>query len=224
LNALFTGHTADGGYAEYVVAPADFVYPIPEIFSDQEAAPLLCAGIIGYRALRLSEVKPGQRLGLFGFGASAHISIQVALHWGCEVYVFTRGKGRQELAERLGAAWVGTSKEKPPNKLHSAIIYAPAGELVLDALPQLEKGGTLVLAGIYMSPVPGLDYSLLYHERTVRSVANCTRQDGHELLQIASQIPIRPHTTPFPLTDANHVLRLLKQRKIDGAAVLDLRR
>jgi len=221
--ARFTGYHVNGGYAEYMVVPEKFAYGIPEVFSDEEAAPLLCAGIIGYRALRLSEVKPGQRLGLYGFGASAHVAIQVAVHWGCKVYVFTRSKEHRELAHELGAVWTGTSKDEPPTKMDSSIIFAPAGELVLDALRILEKGGTVALAGIYMTPIPEIDYvKYLYHERTLRSVANATRQDGEELLRIAPEIPIRTTTRVFPLEEANRTLQLLKAGKISGAAILKI--
>lgn len=220
-NACFTGYDANGGYAEYIVIPEKFAYAVPEIFSDEEASPLLCAGIIGYRALRQSEVKPGQRLGLYGFGASAHVAIQVAVHWGCEVYVFSRSEEHRELARELGAVWIGTSKHEPPKKMDSSVIFAPAGELVLDALKVLDKGGTVALAGIYMSPIPEMDYvKYLYHERTLRSVANATRKDGEELLKIAAEIPIRTTTQLFPLEEANRTLQLLKGGKINGAAVL----
>jgi propanol-preferring alcohol dehydrogenase len=219
--ARFTGYHVNGGYAEYIVVPEKFAYSIPEIFSDEEAAPLLCAGIIGYRALRLSEIKPGQRLGLYGFGASAHVAIQVAVHWGCKVYVFTRSEEHRRLARKLGAVWTGISEDEPPAKLDSSIIFAPAGELVLDALRVLDKGGTLALAGIYMTPIPEMDYvKYLYHERTLRSVASATRQDGEELLRIAAEIPIRTTTQVFPLEEANKVLELLKAGEISGAAVL----
>ena len=222
-SARFTGYHVNGGYTEYMVIPEKFAYPIPEVFSDEEAAPLLCAGIIGYRALRLSKVKPGQRLGLYGFGASAHVAIQVAIHWGCEVYVFTRSKEHRKLAQKLGAVWTGTSKDEPPTKMDSSIIFAPAGELVLDALRVLDKGGTVALAGIYMTPIPEIDYvKYLYHERTLRSVANATRQDGEESLQIAAEIPIRTTTQLFPLEEANKVLQLLKVGKINGAAILKI--
>lgn len=220
-NALFTGYHVDGGYAQYAVIHEDFAYPIPDRFSAKEAAPLLCAGIIGYRALRLSEIKPGQKLGLYGFGASAHVAIQVAVYWGCKVYVFSRSKEHQKLAEDLGAEWTGKSSQTPPEKLDSAIIFAPAGEMVLDALKALNKGGTLSLAGIYMTPIPQMDYmEHLYYERTVRSVTASTRKDGEELLQIAERIPIRTQTTSFPLEEANKALQLLKQGKINGAGVL----
>ena len=222
-SARFTGYHVNGGYAEYIVVPEKFAYVIPEIFSDEEASPLLCAGIIGYRALRLSEIKPGQRLGLYGFGASAHVAIQVAVHWGCEVYVFTRSEEHRKLAQKLGAVWTGTSKDEPPTKMDSSIIFAPAGELVLDALRVLDKGGTLALAGIYMTPIPEMDYvKYLYHERTLRSVANATRQDGEELLKNAAEIPIRTTTQAFRLEEANEALMLLKEGKINGAAILKI--
>lgn len=222
-NAQFTGYHTDGGYAQYTVIHEDFAYRIPDRFSSEEAAPLLCAGIIGYRALRLSEIKPGQKLGLYGFGASAHVAIQVAVHWGCKVYVFSRSKEHQKLGEDLGAVWTGKSSQIPPEKLDSAIIFAPAGEIVLDALKSLDKGGTLALAGIYMTPIPQMDYTEhLYYERTVRSVTASTRKDGDQLLQIASEIPIQTKTTSFPLQDANKALLLLKQGKINGAGVLKI--
>ncbi len=222
-SARFTGYHVNGGYAEYIVVPEKFAYVIPDIFSDEEASPLLCAGIIGYRALRLSEIKPGQRLGLYGFGASAHVAIQVAVHWGCKVYVFSRSEEHRKLAEKLGADWTGTSKDEPPTKMDSSVIFAPAGELVLDALRALDKGGTVALAGIYMTPIPEMDYvKYLYHERTLRSVANATRQDGEELLKIAAEIPVRTTTQAFRLEEANEALRLLKEGKINGAAILKI--
>lgn len=221
--ARFTGYNVNGGYAEFITIPEKFAYPFPDVFSDQEASPLLCAGIIGYRALRLSEIHPGQRLGLYGFGASAHVAIQVAVHWGCEVYVFSRSEEHQALARKLGAVWTGASKEEPPHKLDSAVNFTPAGPVVLDALNHLDKGGTQALAGIYMSPIPQMDYTrYLYHERALRSVANATRKDGEELLQMAAQIPIHTTTQLFSLKEANKVLRLLKESKIDGAAILKI--
>ena len=223
LNAKFTGYQVNGGYAEYAVVPARFAYPIPSIFSDDEAAPLLCAGIIGYRALRLSNIKPGQRLGLYGFGASAHIAIQIARHWGCQVYVSSLKQEHQELARQLGAAWVGGATERPPDKLHGSIIFAPAGELVPPALRALDRGGTLALAGIHMSPIPSLDYDRdVFGERVIRSVTANTRQDGIDLLREASVIPIKPHTVRFPLEEANRALQELKAGSFQGAAVLTM--
>ena len=217
----FTGYTVDGGYAEYVVAPQDFVYPIPEGFSDDQAAPLLCAGIIGFRSLRLSGIEKGGRLGLYGFGAAAHVAIQVAHHWGAEVYASTRDARHQQLALELGAKWAGGTLAEPPLKLDAAIIFAPAGEIVPAALKALKKGGTLALGGIHMSPIPSLDYNLLYGERVIRSVANNTRQDGEDFLRIAAEIPIRTQVQRFPLREANQALNKLKNDAIKGSAVLD---
>jgi propanol-preferring alcohol dehydrogenase len=219
--ARFTGYQVDGGYAEYAVVPARFAYPIPPVFSDDEAAPLLCAGIIGYRALRLSGIKPGQRLGLYGFGASAHIAIQIARHWGCQVYVSSLKADHQRLAKQLGAVWVGGATEMPPDRLHGSIIFAPAGELVPPALRALERGGTLALAGIHMTPIPSLDYDHeVFGERIIRSVTANTRQDGLDLLHDAAAIPIKPHTVRFPLEEANRALGELKAGTFQGAAVL----
>ena len=218
----FTGYDVDGGFAEQMIAHSDFVYPIPYRFSDEQAAPLLCAGIVGFRALRLSAVKPGQRLGLFGFGASAHIAIQVARHWECDVYVFSRSEEHRKLAEELGASWTGTPDANPPNPLDSAVSFAPAGEVVPLALRNLRKGGTLSLASIYMSPIPSIEYALLYHERTIRSVANSTRQDAVDFLKVADQIPIKSEVELFSLQDANRALKLLKEGKIRGAGVLKI--
>ena len=221
--ARFTGYQVDGGYAEYAVLSARFAYPIPPVFSNEEAAPLLCAGIIGYRALRLSGIKPGQRLGLYGFGASAHIAIQIARHWGCQVYVSSLKTEHQELARQLGAVWVGGATEMPPDKLHGTIIFAPAGELVPPALRALERGGTLALAGIHMSPIPSLDYDRdVFGERVIRSVTANTRQDGLDLLREAAAIPIKPHTARFPLEQANRALQELKAGSFQGAAVLTM--
>ena len=197
--AEFTGLHRDGGFAEQVAAAADYVYPLPDDLPGESAAPLLCAGIIGYRALRLSAIKPGRRLGLYGFGASAHIAIQIARHWGCEVLVFTRNPGHQKLARELGAAWVGQAQDTPPAKLDAAVIFAPAGALVPEALRVLERGGTLALAGIHMSAIPSLNYhDHLYFEKTVRSVTASTRQDGRELMELAAKIPIRPQGKAVP--------------------------
>lgn len=221
LAAKFTGYHVDGGYAEWAVVPARFAYPVPSLFSDDETAPLLCAGIIGYRALRLSGVKPGQRLGLYGFGASAHIAIQVARHWGCAVYVCSLKEEHRTLARDLGAVWVGGAADPPPDKLHGAIIFAPAGDLVPPALRALERGGTLALAGIHMTTIPPLDYDAeLFGERVVRSVTANTKQDGLDLLREAAAIPIRPHTQRFRLEEANQALQALKAGKITGAGVL----
>jgi len=219
--ARFTGYDVNGGYAEYTAVSEAFAYPIPKGFSDIEAAPLLCAGVIGYRALRLSEIEKGGRLGLFGFGASAHIVIQIAKHWGCQVFVFTRSEEHRKLARELGADWTGMAEDNPPAKLHSAIIFAPAGRLVLDALRVLGKGGTLALAGIYMTPVPEMNYQEhLYYEKTVRSVANSTRKDAEDLLKLAAEIPIHTEVQEYALEEANRALLLLKQGKIQGAGVL----
>ncbi len=221
LRARFTGYQVDGGYAEYAVVPARFAYPIPSVFSNDEAAPLLCAGIIGYRALRLSGIKPGERLGLYGFGASAHIAIQIARYWGCEVYVSSLKKAHQDLARALGARWVGGATERPPVQLQGAIMFAPAGDLIPPALRALERGGTLALAGIHMSPIPALDYDReVFGERVLRSVTANTRQDGLDLLNVAASIPIRPHTLRFALEQANEALQALKAGTFQGAAVL----
>ena len=222
--ARFTGYQVDGGYAECAVVPASFAYPIPAVFSDEEAAPLLCAGIIGYRALRLSGIRPGQRLGLYGFGASAHIAIQIARHWGCEVYVCSLKPQHQTLARDMGAIWVGGASDPPPVRLHGSIIFAPAGEIVPSALRALEKGGTLALAGIHMSPIPSLDYGReVFGERVIRSVTANTKQDGLDLLREAAAIPIRTHTQRFSLEQANEALQVLKAGAIRGAAVLAIR-
>ncbi|HVB86898.1 MAG TPA: zinc-dependent alcohol dehydrogenase family protein [Candidatus Dormibacteraeota bacterium] len=217
----FTGYTVDGGYAEYAVAPQDFVYALPDNFADEHAAPLLCAGIIGFRCLRLSGVKKGSRLAFYGFGAAAHVAIQVALHWGVEVYACTRGKKHQELALQLGAVWAGEASEQPPKLLDAAIVFAPVGELVPPALKALKKGGALVLGGIHMSPIPSFDYDLLYQERMIRSVANNTRKDGEDFLRVAAEIPIHSQVAVFPLRQANRALNDLKSDRINGAAVLN---
>jgi propanol-preferring alcohol dehydrogenase len=222
-NATFTGYGVDGGYAEYILAPAKFVYPIPEGFPDLEAAPLLCAGIIGFRSLRLSGIQPGGHLGFYGFGAAAHVAIQVARHWNVKVYACTRDVRHQRLALEMGASWAGGTVDDPPAQLDSAIIFAPAGEIVPAALKALKKGGTLALAGIHMSPTPPLPYQLLYHERVIRSVANNTRQDGEDFLRIAAEIPIHTEVEIFPLQEANRALNCLKNDAIRGAAVLQIR-
>ncbi len=217
---VFTGYSVDGGYAEWIVAAQDFVYAIPEGFDDEQAAPLLCAGIIGFRSLRLSGIKAGGRLGFYGFGAAAHVAIQVARHWGVEVYASTRDARHQKLALELGAAWAGGTLDAPPQKLDAAIVFAPAGEIVPAALKALKKGGVLVLGGIHMSPIPSFSYDLLYQERVIRSVANNTRKDGEDFLQVAAEIPIRTRVQIFPLHEANRALNALKNDAIPGAAVL----
>jgi propanol-preferring alcohol dehydrogenase len=218
--ARFTGYHLNGGYAEFVVAPEAFAYRLPAGFSPTQAAPLLCAGVIGFRALQQSKIRPGERLGLYGFGGSAHIAIQVAVHWGCEVFVFTRSEEHRALARQFGAHWTGRAEDDPPGRLDSAVIFAPVGRLVLEALRVLGKGGTIALAGITMTPIPELDYGLLYQERSIVSVANSTRQDVLDLLKLASDIPIRTEVQTFPLEQANHALHLLKESRFRGAAVL----
>ena len=202
------------------VVPADFCYPIPPVFSDENAAPLLCAGIIGYRSYRLAGVRPGENLGLYGFGASAHLVIQLARYQKSNVFVFTRSESHRALARELGAVWTGRAEDAPPELLHAAIIFAPAGSLVPQALRVLRPAGTLALAGITMSEIPALDYALLYHEKTVRSVANSTRQDAREFLQLAAEVPLQTEIQVFDLGQANHALRALKNSEIRGAGVL----
>lgn len=223
--AEFTGWSVNGGYAEYAIVPASFAYRIPDNFEDIQAAPLLCAGIIGYRCLRLTGLNGndwrGARLGIYGFGAAGHICIQLARSRGAEVYVCTRNRERhQALAHELGATWVGDAAEDPPVKLDAAIIFAPAGELVPTALKAITKGGTLVLGGIHMTPIPSFDYSLIYGERTVRSVANNTRDDGREFLLEAARIPVRTHVQTFPFDQVNEALIALKHDAIRGAGVI----
>ncbi len=222
-NALFTGYTAQGGYAEFVTVPEDFAVPIPENFSDIEAAPLLCAGIVGYRSVRVSDLKPVDRLGLYGFGASASIALQVARYWNCEVYVFTRNPQHQRDALEMGAVWAGEAQDEPTHKLDRAIIFAPAGWIVPLALGHLRKGATLCINAIHMSDIPSMPYSLLWHERTIRTVANATRQDAEEFMPLAAKIPIHNETQVFDLSEANRVLLMLKHSEINGAAVLKIR-
>src|SRR5688572_18842963 len=224
LSPRFTGWDEDGGYAEVAVVPEDFAYGLPEEVPARELAPLLCAGIIGYRAFRRCAMQPGGRLGLFGFGGSAHVTIQVARHFGCEVYVSSRGKRQRSLAEELGATWVGDSFEQPPHRLDGAILFAPAGDLVLPALAALDRGGTLAIAGIHLSDIPSLDYQRhLFQERTITSITANTREDGRALLRLAAAIPIRTETQLYPLEAANEALRDLKEDRIRGAAILALR-
>jgi propanol-preferring alcohol dehydrogenase len=220
-NARFTGYDHDGGYAEYAVVREDFAYRLPEQLGIEETAPLLCAGIIGFRALKRAGVKPNTTVGLYGFGGSAHISLQVARYWGCKVFVMTRGGKHREHAKELGADWVGTAQERPPRLLDSAILYAPAGDLVAPALDALDQGGILAIAGIYLSPIPTLDYERhLFHEKELRSVTANTRADGEEFLELAAKIPIRTTTQPFSLEQANQALQMLKHDQLKGAGVL----
>jgi len=223
--AEFTGWSVNGGYADFVIAPAAFTYHLPESFPDHQAAPLLCAGIIGYRCLRLTGISKGQwsgaRLGLYGFGAAGHVCIQVARAHGADVYVCTRDRERhQALAHELGAVWVGDANAEPPVALDASIIFAPAGELIPLALKAIKKGGALVLGGIHMGPIPSFDYSLIYGERIIRSVANNTREDGEEFLAEAARIPIKTHVQTFPFAEANDALIALKNDAIRGAGVL----
>ncbi|MGB8646145.1 MAG: zinc-dependent alcohol dehydrogenase family protein [Anaerolineae bacterium] len=220
----FTGFHVNGGFAEYITVDEKFAYPVPDIFSDVQAAPLLCAGVIGFRALRLSEIALPQAeyLGLYGFGASAHIVLQIARHWGKTTYIFTRNPEHRRLALELGAAWAGAAGDVPPHKLDSAIIFAPVGDLVVQALHVLNKGGTVVHAGIYSTPVPQFDYPWLYEERTIRSAAHSTRRDVEELLRVAAEIPVRPEVQLYPLAEANRALQDLKHSRIQGAAVLQI--
>lgn len=219
-DAVFTGYHVDGGYAEYMLSEAEFTYPLPERLGDAEAAPLLCAGVIGYRALKLSGLQPGWTLAVYGFGGSAHITIQIALSWGCQVQVFTRAERHQRHAEELGAQWVGGLQDAPPEPSEAAINFTPAGEVVLTALRNLRPGGTVCCAGIYQTPIPEMEYGLLYGERVVRSAANSTREDVRELLAEAERIPVRTTVTEFPLEKANEALVALKNSEFDGAAVL----
>jgi propanol-preferring alcohol dehydrogenase len=220
----FTGWDADGGYAEYVVAPEAFAYVLPERADARTLAPLLCAGIIGWRAYTRSGVAPGERLGLFGFGGSAHIVIQIARHFGNEVYVVSRGERHQALAREMGATWVGDAGATPPVALDGAVLFAPAGDIVPAALASLDRGGVLAVAGIHLSGIPPLDYQAhLFQERELKSVTANTRADGRRLLELAEEIPLTTHTVPYPLERAGDALIDLKQDRIRGAAVLDLR-
>lgn len=220
-NARFTGWDHDGGYAEFATVREDFAYSLPGAIPDEEIAPLLCAGIIGYRAIKRADIKPGDTVGLYGFGGSAHLAIQVLRHWNCRVFVMSRGGGHQEMAHELGAEWVGSADEPPPAPLDAAILFAPAGNLVLPALTALDRGGILSVAGIYLSSIPTLDYEKhLFYEKELRSVTANTRRDGEEFMKVAGEIPIRSHTVPMELGDANRALRMLKHDELKGAAVL----
>ncbi len=221
-DAKFTGWDVDGGYAEYTLVGEEFAYPVPEEIDDAHAAPLMCAGIIGYRSLRLADAGNAPTLGLVGFGASAHIAIQVAQHWGCETYVFSHTERHRNFAREMGATWVGEVGDDPGVKLRSAIIFAPVGELIPPMLRVLERGGQLVCAGIHMSPIPQFEYDLIYGERVLRSVMNATREDGEDLMRLAGEIPIETTVTTFPLEEANEALRQVKESEVSGAAVLDI--
>jgi propanol-preferring alcohol dehydrogenase len=221
--ARFTGYDEDGGYAQYAVVPENFAYRLPASLDPVAAAPLLCAGIIGYRALKRAEMRPGCRLGLYGFGSSASIAIQIARHFGCTVFVMTRDQKHQALARELGAAWAGGADACPPEPLDSAVLFAPVGELVLPALKALDRGGTLAVAGIHLTDIPSLNYEQhLFYEKNLRSVTANTRADGEEMLRLAAEIPLKPQTARFTLDDANHALKLLKHDGINGSGVLEV--
>jgi propanol-preferring alcohol dehydrogenase len=219
-NARFTGFHVDGGYAEYTLADARYVLPIPDGIDPVAAAPLLCAGLVGYRSLKLADIEPGERVGLVGFGASAHLQIQVLRHWGCEVFVFTRSESHQEHAHSLGAVWAGDVADSAPAPLDRAVIFAPAGNLIPPMLAKIRPGGTLAVNAVHMSPIPEMPYALIYGERTLRSVANATYQDGVEFLKLAAEIPVRADTIVYPLADAGRALLDLKESRINGEAVL----
>ncbi len=220
-NALFTGWDRDGGYADYAVVREDFAYRLPDAIDDEHAAPLLCAGIIGFRAIKRAAVVPGATVGLYGFGGSAHLALQVLRHWGCRVFVMSRGGVHRDLAEQLGAEWIGEASETPPAPLDAAILFAPAGDLVPPILAALRRGGVLAIAGIYLSQIPPLDYARhLFEEKEIRSVTANTRADGEEFLRVAGEIPIKSVTMGMRLEDANRALRMLKHDELRGAAVL----
>jgi alcohol dehydrogenase, propanol-preferring len=219
-NAKFTGFSVDGGYAEYLLADSRYVLPIPGEISDEQAAPLLCAGIVGYRALKKAEIQPGERVGLFGFGASAHLCLQVLRHWGCEVHVFTRSAAHQQHARELGAAWSGTAGQNPGVLLDRAVIFAPAGEVVIQALENLRPGGTAAINAIHMSDIPSFPYAKLWGERTIRSVANATYRDGEEFLALAVAAGIKSTVAVYPLNEANTALNDLKHSRFNGEAIL----
>ncbi|MBO0911208.1 MAG: zinc-dependent alcohol dehydrogenase family protein [Acidobacteria bacterium] len=217
----FTGYSVNGGYAEYALARADFCFPVPAQLDDVSAAPLLCAGIIGFRALRVAGVEKGERVGLFGFGASAHLAIRVLQAWNCEVYVSTRGESHRRLASSLGAAWVGAEQDKPPVELDRAVTFAPSGDVVIAALSSLRKGGVVSINAIHLDRIPQFDYDhLLWGERQIRSVANMTRADARDFLELASEIRLEPKAAGFPLAKANQALQAVKNDAIDGAAVI----
>jgi propanol-preferring alcohol dehydrogenase len=217
----FTGYTVNGGYAEYALARRDFAFALPAALDDLQAAPLLCAGIIGFRSVRVAGVQPGERVGLFGFGASAHLTIAVLTAWGCSVYVSTRGAAHRQLASSLGAAWVGTERETPPVALDRAITFAPSGDVVVAALASLRKGGVVAINAIHLDRIPEFDYDrLLWGERQIRSVTNMTRADARDFLHVAAEIRLAPRVTVFPLEQVNQALMALKHDAIEGAAVI----
>ncbi len=219
----FTGYTVDGGYAEYAVVRSDFTFPLPDELDDLHAAPLLCAGIIGFRSVRVAGVKHGDRVGLFGIGASAHLAIAVLRSWNCEVYVSTRGASHRQLAASLGATWVGSETDRPPEELDCAVTFAPSGDVVIAALASLRKGGAVAINAIHLDRIPQFDYDrLLWGERQLRSVANMTRADARDFLQIAREIDLRPKVTAFPLDQVNEALIAVKEDSIDGAAVITM--
>ncbi len=220
--AEFTGWTVDGGYADALIVPEDFAVRLPEGVSDLEAAPLLCAGVIGYRALRRAEVEPGERVALLGFGASAHLALQVLRHWGCDTVVMTRGETHRALARELGASWVGGIEDAPPDECDRAVVFAPAGKVVPVALRAIRPGGTVALAGIHMTTIPPLDHALLWRERSLRSVANMTRRDAEEFMALADDAGVRASYVTFPLEDANDALAAIASEAVRGAAVLTL--
>jgi alcohol dehydrogenase, propanol-preferring len=218
---VFTGYTVNGGYAEYAVARSDFVFRLPAELDDLHAAPLLCAGIIGFRSLRVAGVEPGDRVGLFGFGASAHLAISVLHSWNCDVYVSTRGASHRQLANSLGAKWVGNENDKPPVELDRAVTFAPSGDVVIAALSCLRKGGVVAINAIHLDRIPQFDYDrLLWGERQIRSVANMTRSDARDFLQIAAEIHLQPKVTVFSLDQSTQALAAVKNDAIDGAAVI----
>lgn len=218
---VFTGYDRDGGFAQYVAVREDFTIPIPSQMSTQQAAPLLCAGIIGFRSLRVAGVQPGERIGLYGFGASAHLALQVLRAWNCEVYVATRGDSHRALARELGAAWVGEAADAPPVRLDRAVTFAPSGDVVVAALGALRKGGVVAINAIHLDRMPQFDYDrLLWGERQIRSVTNMTRADGRDFLRLAAEIGLRPRVTGFPLEDGAQALQAVREDRVDGAAVL----
>jgi propanol-preferring alcohol dehydrogenase len=217
---VYTGYSVNGGYAEFALARADFTVRLPEGLDDLAAAPLLCAGIIGFRSLRVAGVRPGERVGLFGFGASAHLALPVLKAWKCEVFVSTRGESHRKLARELGANWVGAERDRPPVALDRAVTFAPSGDVVGAALASLRKGGVVAVNAIHLDRMPEFDYNMLWGERQIRSVANMTRDDARDFIRLAAEINLRPRVTVFPLDRANEALLAVKNDAVDGAAVI----